>query len=350
MLGLMCTIYRGEGTIPRNRPDVYSKCAEMLFERWDKRRGIHVYLPFEAHVRPAMNHLACWIYSDESLQAGVSESALVEETTKYLLKWCFDDPVEAQSAARQFVEFCSGRAWVFTDTGTKRGGEKLFQFTHRTFLEYFTAVQLIQTHRTPEELGSILHPHIAKREWDIVAQLTFQLKGKGFEGDADILLRGLLAAAVVSTSPAAWNFVHFAARCLEFMVPTPPVRREIATECFKRSIDWGLQGCPLLWPQSDVGKPSAYALAHILRVAPENRASVAECLKILSIKSINCADPSEALLGAEIGSNLGFAVHARTEVPLPNELPSFWDSISKDISVQCETRIAELAKRDRNLA
>jgi predicted NACHT family NTPase len=27
MLGLICNIYRGEGYIPRNRPDVYEKCA-----------------------------------------------------------------------------------------------------------------------------------------------------------------------------------------------------------------------------------------------------------------------------------------------------------------------------------
>ena len=33
MLGLMCNIYRGENYLPRNRPDVYQKCALMLFER-----------------------------------------------------------------------------------------------------------------------------------------------------------------------------------------------------------------------------------------------------------------------------------------------------------------------------
>ena len=119
MLALMCTIYRGEGTIPRNRPDVYGKCAEMLFDKWDKRRGIQVSLPIEAHVRPAMNHLASWIYGDENLQRGVPQHDLIQETKKYLLKWCFDDPAEAEAASEQFIDFCSGRAWVFTDTGTK---------------------------------------------------------------------------------------------------------------------------------------------------------------------------------------------------------------------------------------
>jgi hypothetical protein len=70
MLALMCNIYNIEGYIPRNRPEVYRKCAEMLFEKWDKRRGINYNLPFEAYVRPAMHDLAYWIYSDETLQGG----------------------------------------------------------------------------------------------------------------------------------------------------------------------------------------------------------------------------------------------------------------------------------------
>jgi predicted NACHT family NTPase len=44
MLGLMCNLYRAEGYIPRNRPEVYGKCSVMLFERWDKSRDILVLL------------------------------------------------------------------------------------------------------------------------------------------------------------------------------------------------------------------------------------------------------------------------------------------------------------------
>jgi predicted NACHT family NTPase len=46
MLGLMCNLYRVEGYIPKNRPEVYGKCSIMLFERWDKVRDILIPLPF----------------------------------------------------------------------------------------------------------------------------------------------------------------------------------------------------------------------------------------------------------------------------------------------------------------
>jgi predicted NACHT family NTPase len=62
MLALLCNLYRGRGYIPRNRPEVYDECATMLFETWDKHRGITTLLPFQEHLRPAMRHLALWIW------------------------------------------------------------------------------------------------------------------------------------------------------------------------------------------------------------------------------------------------------------------------------------------------
>src|ERR1019366_2769688 len=144
MLGLMCTIYRGENYIPKNRPDVYEKCATMLFERWDRSRGIEAMLPFEQQVRPAMMFLANWIYSDTRLQSGVTEDQLIKKASDYLLQRRFERSDEALGAAKSFVDFCVGRAWVFTDTGTTAAGDNIFQFTHRTFLEYFTAGYLVR--------------------------------------------------------------------------------------------------------------------------------------------------------------------------------------------------------------
>jgi predicted NACHT family NTPase len=147
LLALMCNIYRGEGYIPKNKPDVYGKCAEMLFERWDKGRGIQVPLPIkeiESQIKPTMMYLAHWIYSDEALQSGVTERKLVAKAADYLCPKRFEDRDEAEQAAREFIEFCRGRAWVFTDTGTTKEGDGLYQFTHRTFLEYFTACYLVR--------------------------------------------------------------------------------------------------------------------------------------------------------------------------------------------------------------
>lgn len=238
MLGLMCNIYRGENYIPRNRPDVYKKCAEMLFERWDRSRGIHYSLPFDAHVRPAMTYLAHWIYSDEALQGGVTEDQLIEKATDYLHPEQFEDRETASLAARQFVEFCRGRAWVFTDIGTTPRGERLYQFTHRTFLEYFTANYLTRTHYTPDRLIAVLLPRIRQREWNTVAQLAFQIQSETAAGADDELIATLIEQANRGREEESWNYLAFAAQCLEFMVPSTTVRAEVTTVCLQRCITW----------------------------------------------------------------------------------------------------------------
>ena len=100
----MCNIYRGEGYIPRNRPDVYEKCADMLFERWDKRRDIKLPIPIQkiqTKIKPTIMYLANWIYREQSLQGGVIEQKLITKASEYLLKRRFEDPDDAEQAVEK---------------------------------------------------------------------------------------------------------------------------------------------------------------------------------------------------------------------------------------------------------
>lgn len=337
MLALMCNIYRGENYIPRNRPDVYEKCAVMLFERWDKSRGIHVPLPFEAHIRPAMMYLAHWIYADEALQGGVTERSLIAKATEYLCPRRFEDRDEAKKAASEFIEFCRGRAWVFTDTGTTREGERLYQFTHRTFLEYFTAGHLVRMHPTPDSLGAILQPKIAKREWDVVAQLAFQLQNKNVEGAGDELLSALLKQARETKGDRGWNLMSFAARCLEFVIPSPRVTRDITTACIERCLAWGLKRIKRRkFPEREFrydreSKP-AELLGDLLYAATENRPIVADCTEKLLTERINSGGEHEPLLALEIALRLPVPIHLKGRERVPQqEVLNFWESISNSI-------------------
>ena len=126
LLALMCIIYRGERSIPRNRPAVYERCATMLFDKWDSHRGLGPDLKVGQQVDPAMKHLAYWLFTTGDSD-GVTEHNLISETASYLHERSFEDLHEARVAAQEFVEFCRGRAWVFTDVGTTREGERLYE-------------------------------------------------------------------------------------------------------------------------------------------------------------------------------------------------------------------------------
>jgi len=345
MLGLMCNLYRVEGYIPRNRPEVYGKCSIMLFERWDKSRDILVPLPFEEHIRPAMQDLAYWIYSNEELQGGVTEHDLIERTADYLCRWVFDDPHKAKFAACDFIRFCTGRAWVFTDTGTTREGERLFQFTHRTFLEYFTACYIVSVHPTPESLVSSLIDRIKKGEWDVVAQLAFQIQNKQVHGAADELL-SLLLAAKPTDQPLGREVLSFAVRSLEFLVPTPRVRRDVA----RSALSFWLSVATTT-PENNGGEARdsqmerAEEIGRLLRVAPENRDTIANETQIFLSDCLTSTDRRTAEVSAELVFNLTrpllMIAHRRVK---DSDLIEYWANVSNQIIKSMIEEIHRISK------
>lgn len=229
LLALMCIIYRGERSLPRNRPAVYERCATMLFDKWDGSRGIQIDLRAGQLVDPAMKHLAYWLFSQDAGD-GVTESALVRETTSYLHERSFELEADAEAAAREFVEFCRGRAWVFSDVGTTPDGEALYKFTHRTFLEYFAAYHLSRTIDTPERLARTIGQKVANAEWDVVAQLAVQIADRNSDRGANRIFDALLNETRRRAPHKRANIVAFLTRCLSFVHLSPTVLRQLVRE------------------------------------------------------------------------------------------------------------------------
>lgn len=341
MLALMCNIYRGQGYIPKNRPDVYEKCATMLFERWDKSRGLKHQLAFESSIDAGMKHLAHWIYTTPDLQSGVAESALIDRATSYFRERRYEEEDEARSAAKEFIEFCSGRAWVFTDTGLTSRGERLFQFTHRTFLEYFTAAHLVRTYQTTRQLYKELEPHISHREWDVVAQLAFQLKHKATEGAIDELLRLLISRARSAALGSGTNMVYFATRCLEFLVPSPRTVRQVVGLVLALCIDAD---------NAEAGGEGFFGddlLFSVKRVAEENRAAAAKEVEKSMSKVFSSESESVVALAWEVCSEI---LGQRTIPWSSSEDDAFWLGVASGILAANSDRVQRLRESDPYVA
>jgi hypothetical protein len=192
MLALMCILYRGFGSIPRNRPELYEQCTALLLRRWDSARKIHADLRAPHLVEPALHFLAYWMLTERSHDSAVKERELIDVTAGFLAETGFETQVEAREAAGELIEFCKGRAWVLTDIGTTAHGERLYSFTHRTFLEYFAAYYLTSTTDTPEQLARRLAPRIASQEWDAIAGIAIQIRDRTTSRGADRILDVLL--------------------------------------------------------------------------------------------------------------------------------------------------------------
>jgi hypothetical protein len=231
MLSLMCIIYRGQNFIPQNRPDIYEHCAMILFERWDLSRQIAVTLHLESLVDPIIKHLAYWMLTSENEGAdGLPRAAVVREVTDYLNDTAYDEIDLASAAAIEFVDFCRGRGWVFTDVGSTADGEPLYMFTHRTFMEYFAACQLVGRCGSPEEVAQILLPKVTKGEWEVVAQLAMQIANKTNIDGADRVFATMLNSDRYERPESRAAILDFLAQCLTFVRVKPTLARQVTHE------------------------------------------------------------------------------------------------------------------------
>lgn len=231
MLALMCIIFRGENFIPRNRPAVYEKCSTLLFEKWDGHRAIEVPLEARAHVNAALMYVAHWMLVTGSGDAGVPYDKLVREMSTYLRGRAFETEDTATRAATEFVDFCRGRAWVFSDAGTTADGEPLFTFTHRTFMEYFAAFHLTRVNDTPEKLARALLPKVAAEDWDVVAQLAVQIEDKAVDQGSERALRVMIDEPRKRTLYGRANILDFVCRCAVFSTLSPSFMRDLTQRC-----------------------------------------------------------------------------------------------------------------------
>jgi ABC-type dipeptide/oligopeptide/nickel transport system ATPase subunit len=221
LLALLCAMYSSDRYLPTDLAQVYERCALMLFEQWDSKRGIPLPMKFHGRLRGAVQHLAWKMFTAPESGKAQSRTRIVNSLTEYL-EDKLDDRDEALETAEQFLSFCTGRAWILTDVGAT-DTEPQFGFTHRTFLEFFAAEHLVRTHRTAAELWEKLGPN--SEQWDVVAQIALQLYERNVEGGADELLRMALAD----------DGLAFAARALNHVSPSTRVVRAITGAALSRS-------------------------------------------------------------------------------------------------------------------
>ncbi|WP_394621923.1 NACHT domain-containing protein [Lentzea sp. JNUCC 0626] len=222
LLTLLCAMYSSDRYLPHNLAEVYERCALMLFEQWDSKRGIELPIKFHGRLRGAVQHLAWKMFSATESGKAQKRARVINHLTEYLDRKLDDHDVSV-AAAEEFLAYCTGRAWILTDVGANE-----FGFTHRTFLEYFAAEHLVRTHRTAEALWAVLKPTVD--QWDVVAQIVLQLFERNFEGGADELLEEALRG----------GGLRFATRALRHVAPSDRVVRSITVAALEKFVRFPL--------------------------------------------------------------------------------------------------------------
>jgi transcriptional regulator with XRE-family HTH domain len=193
MLALLCILYRGAGSLPRKRAEIYEACADLLFRRWDQRRRIAAADSVGSLAAPILRGIAWWMLTRDLAPSPVTERELTAEVARILSSRGYEHEPGAAGAAAEFVAFIRGRMWVFSDAGTTKDGERLYTFTHRTFLDYFAASHLAYSSDSPESLAGQLAPLLVRPEWETVAELAIHIKDRISDRGTDRVFDALMS-------------------------------------------------------------------------------------------------------------------------------------------------------------
>lgn len=151
LLSLLCSLYKVDGQIPSNRYDVYNRCADLLFVRWDQHRQIRHPSSVNYGMR-LMEYIGSQFFNHQSAQSGLDEKQLVHLLATYL-RDAFGS-ADPEGSARDFLDFCAERAWLLVVlTHEPKRGLRVFGFTHRTFYEYFSARSIARSSASPRDIA-----------------------------------------------------------------------------------------------------------------------------------------------------------------------------------------------------
>lgn len=178
MLSLLCLLYRESGAIPSRRLDIYDECARLLFHRWDRHRQIEVDGSIPDFADNLMQEIARWFFTSPTAQAGLGETLIQRMLKRILIDQSGFPEGKAQQAATDFLDFCSGRAWLLGNIGSNHKGERLFSFTHKTFYEYFAAESFARHSNNATEVSDRIATVFANDTSSVLPELLIQSYGK----------------------------------------------------------------------------------------------------------------------------------------------------------------------------
>ena len=214
LLTVMTALHRYK-RLPDKRVQVYEECADLLLDTWAKLK--HEGTRWKDMKMGKENQIACiahlgYVLHKRSQEKEVGNTGKLIEDTELKEDVATDVPAkfmlreierflknqkllsgaEQGAEAELFLELARAEAGLIVERGTDEEGEALYGFVHRTFQEYFAAVDVYERYQQEDDssiISKFLNEHLHHPHWREVILLLF---GKLKHKQATIQLRRIL--------------------------------------------------------------------------------------------------------------------------------------------------------------
>jgi hypothetical protein len=123
-------------------------------------------------------------------------------------------------------------------------GPDSYQFSHRTFMEFFFARYLDEQNETVQELLGVLLPHVKRHQWDVISHLALQIKtfrNQNRTLQALQLLRSVMSESVMEQLELV-EVSNFFANALTYLVPSEKDCRAAVIDLTEAALNITLRG------------------------------------------------------------------------------------------------------------
>lgn len=173
LLSLIVILYRNNLKIPESKLEIYQSCTNTLVDKWDASKNLEIEI--DEHIiqkkEPILADLAFWQYQllgSENIE--INYNKVKNIISESLIKKNVADEYNSNQKAEMFLDYAQKRSIYFDNN-----------FTHKTFLEYYTAYWIysnIEKKHKISERNSLLRKYIPNSFWFIVLELLLNLIDK----------------------------------------------------------------------------------------------------------------------------------------------------------------------------
>lgn len=173
LLSLILILYRNALEIPTSKLEIYENCTTTIMEYRDTKEkklnfGLGVTNPLAV-----FSALAFWQFENDEKRVSVNHIEVHKFLKRYFLdKGVFEDPNISSKEATLFLDFAKLRSLYFEN-----------KFTHKTFLEFFTANYLYSTYylkpNNQHLFKEVVTKNIGIASWNVVLELLISLIDQG---------------------------------------------------------------------------------------------------------------------------------------------------------------------------
>jgi hypothetical protein len=172
LLSLIIILYRNNLKLPESKLEIYQSCTKTLVDKWDSTKELKTELSDDLvkWKETLFADLAFWQYERlSSSNVTITNEQATNIVTESILKKLklTDDWIVAKNYAEQFMNYALKRSLYFDNN-----------FTHKTFLEYFTAYWIFSNIEKKHKIdlrNEIVSKYIDNPFWSIVLELLINM-------------------------------------------------------------------------------------------------------------------------------------------------------------------------------